>query len=363
MTSERSSRAALVAILTAGLAVAAGIVWPAEIAAQPAPNSRPSSAQPAPKGAVQPDRQKRQTEAAGLRDYVVVKSSVDRSAVWIGDRFSFIVEVECSHGTDILTDDLSRDRLQLDELDILGVEERRDDRGNGRVAYRFVYRLTTYSFEPPVKNIREMRLRYFVRRPGQRTEDIAPEGEVLVPGTQVSVRSLLPDDANFTKYRSDRPPLARSAVFAQMERIGIGLVIVSIVPAALLVFSLERRWRHRRRRQSARKLRHDERVSLDDVRALDVGGEEGRKQVFDQLSALVRKHVTGAWGVNADGLTVAEITAALREAGKSELSAEATSFLDTCEKARYGSAAELPSREACHAAIDRAERLVGLGRA
>jgi hypothetical protein len=139
-------------------------------------------------------------------------------------------------------------------------------------------------------------------------------------------------------------------------------VIVSIVPAVLWGVALQRRWHHRRRRQSARKLRHDERTSLDDVRALDVGAEAGRREAFDRLSALVRKHVTGAWGVSADGLTPAEIAAALSAEGKGEVSAEATAFLDTCEKARFGRSEELPSLSACRAAIDQAEQLIGLGR-
>ncbi len=354
MTSHRVRRAArgrLFAIVSAGFALSAGIAWHAAIAAQPAPLTGPPS-----------DRQLRETQAAGLRDYVAVRSSVDRSAVWIGDRFSFIVDVDCSHGTDILTDDLSRDRLQLQELDLLGVEETREDRGNGRTVYRFTYRLTTYSFYPPTKLIGEMRLRYYARRPGQRPEDIEPAGEVMVPGTMVVVRSLLPDDTNEAKYRSERPPVPRVAALALLQPIGIGLVIVSIVPAVLWMVALQRRWRHRRRRQSVRQLRHDERASLDDVRALDVGAEAGRREAFDRLSALVRRHVTAAWGVSADGLTPAEIASALSAEGKGEVSAEATTFLDTCEKARYGRPENLPPRGACLAAIDQAEQLIGLGR-
>ena len=362
MTSQvlrQAARGCRFAIVSAGLALAAGMVWPSVVAAQPAPKG----AQPAPKAAPQSDRQKKATEGASLRDYVLVKSSLDRSAIWVGDRFAFIVDVECSHGTDILTDDLSRDRLQLDELNILGVEQTREDRGDGRISYRYTYRLTTYSLEPAAKRIGEMRLRYYVRRPGQRSEEIEPAGEVVVPAAMVFVRSLLPDDPSFAKYRNERPPVPRVAALAMLQKIGLGLVIVSIVPAVLWVVALQRKWRHRRRHQSVRKLRHDERASLDDVRALDVDAEEGRKEVFDHLSALVRKHVAGAWGVTAEGLSAAEIASALSAEGKAEVSAEATSFLDTCEKARYGRPEDLPSREACLAAIDRAEQLIGLGRA
>lgn len=303
----------------------------------------------------------RQTEAAGLRDYVVVKSAVDRSAVWIGDRFSFVVDIDCTHGTDILTDDLSRDRLQLQELDVVDVDETREDRGNGHMVYRFAYRLTTYSFHPPTKLIGEMRLRYYARRPGQRPEDIEPAGEIIVPGSMVVVRSLLPDDANDAKYRTTRPPVPRLAAFSLLQPIGIGLVVVSIVPAVFWALAIGRQWHHRRRRPSVRQLRHDERASLSDVRALDVETETGRREAFDRLSALVRQHMTTAWGVNANGLTPAEIAAALSAAGKGSVTGEAIAFLESCENARYGRSEELPARSACVAAIDQAGRLIGLG--
>jgi len=351
MTVHRARRTArLFTIVFAGFALSAGIAWNATLVAQQAPET-----------GSQPENQQEETDERFLRSYVLVRSSVDRSAIWIGDRFSFIVTVECSHGTDILTDDLSRGRLETQELDILGVEETREDRGNGLIIYRVVYHLTTYSFFPATKQIGEMNLRYYVRRPGQRPEDIVPAGDVIVPGATVVVRSLLPDDLDSAQYRYERKPAPRAAAFTLAQPVGIGLVIVSIVPAVLWAVALQREWRHRQRRQSARQLRHDERAALDEVRVLDVEAEAGRREAYDRLSALVRRHVTGAWGVSADGLTPDEIALALSAQGQSDVSAEAVLFLDTCEKARYGRPEELPSRGACQAAIDQAERLIGLG--
>jgi hypothetical protein len=319
------------------------------------------AAQQALENGSQPDNQQQEIDERFLRSYVLVRSSVDRSAVWIGDRFTFTITVECSNGTDIIAEDLSRDRLQMQELDILGVEETREDLGDGLIIYRFVYHLTTYSFRPATKMIGDMDLRYFVRRPGQRPEDIVPAGDVLVPGATIVVRSLLPDSVDSAQYRYERKPAPRAAALTLMQPVGIGLVIASLVPAVLWLLVLLRRLRERQRRQSASRLRLQERAALEELRALDVEDEAGRREMYDRLSALVRGHVSAAWGVSADGLTPDEIAVALSAQGQSDESAAAVVFLDTCDKARYGGPEELPSRDACLAAIDQAAELMGLG--
>lgn len=350
LCARRAVRGRLSAVVLSGIALSAGVAWEAATAAQPAPIARP------------PSGSSRQAPDADLRNYVGVRSSVDRSAVWIGERFSYIVYIGCSHGTDILTDDLSRDRLRLEGLEVLDLEQTREELGDGVIVYRFIYRLTTYRPDPATERIGDMSVRYYLRRPGQRLEDVVPAGEVVVPGALVAVRSLLPDARDTANFRSDQPPLPRAAAFAILQRIGVGMVVVSIVPAALWIAALLRRLRQRRPRQSVRKLRHDEHASLDAVRALDVETDAGRREAFDRLSALVRRHLSGAWGVPADGLTPAEIESALSAHGKGEPSEVATALLDTCEKAKYGRPDQLPSRGACQAAIDQAGQLIGTGR-
>ena len=331
--------------------VVAGIALSAAVAAQQTPETGSPSGNP-PGG----------IDDRFMRSYVIARSSVDRSAVWIGDRFTFTITVECSNGTDILAEDLSRDRLQTQELDILSVEETREDLGDGLIIYRFVYHLTTYSFFPAAKTIGDMELRYYVRRPGQRPEDIVPAGEIIVPGATVVVRSLLPDNLESAQYRYERVPAPRATALTWMQPIGIALVIVSIVPAVIWAVAFLRSLRQRRRRESALQLRLEERAALDELRALDLEDEAGRRTAYDRLSALVRGHVSGAWGVSADGLTPDEIALALSDQGHGEDAAAAVLFLDSCDKARYGTLEELPSSDACRAAFDEAADLIGLGR-
>jgi hypothetical protein len=293
---------------------------------------------------------------------VDVQASLDRSAVWVADRFTYVVQITCRRGLDILTDDLSRDKLRVEGPEILSVDTTRDDRGNGVTAYRIAYHLTTYRFDPPVQKIGELTVRYYVRRPGQRLDDTAPAGEVRVPGASVAVRSLLPDERDTAEFRSARQPEPRRAIFATLQPIGIGLVLVSIVPAVLWGAVLIGRARPKRVQRSARQMRNEERTSMDALRSLDLTSEGGRREAYDRVSALVREHVRHTCGVPAEGLTPPEIGSALSGCGKDIPIDLVTSLLATCERARYGSADQLASADDCSTAIEQASQVIATGR-
>jgi hypothetical protein len=293
---------------------------------------------------------------------VEAHAALDRSAVWVADRFTYVVQITCRRGFDILTDDLSRDKLRLEGPDVLGVDTTRDDRGNGVTAYRIVYYLTTYRFDPPVQKIGELNVRYYVRRPGQRLDDVAPAGEVRVPGASVAVRSLLPDEQDTAEFRSMRPPAPRRAIFASLQPLGLGLVVVSIVPAVLWAAVLIGRARPKRAQRSARQVRNTERTSLDALRSIDLKTEAGRREAYDRVSALVREHLHHTCGVPAEGLTAQEIGPALLARGNEVPVDLVTALLAACERARYGTPDQLASADECRAAIEQAGQVVAIGR-
>ena len=77
---------------------------------------------------------------------IKIRTSVSRTAVWVGDPVTYVVEVECPAKVDILADDLAAERLQLKGLDLLSVEVERDASVPDRVIHRMRYRLA--AFEP-----------------------------------------------------------------------------------------------------------------------------------------------------------------------------------------------------------------------
>ena len=289
---------------------------------------------------------------------VSVRTSLDRTAMFVGDRVTYTIEMTCKRGVDVLADDVSRDKLKLEGLEVVDADTSRRSAADGGTVYSFQYTLTTYRVDAAALTIAPSRVRYAIVRAGQRLETAAPAGDVQVPGATIALRSALPDDPDPSGIRSDKPPPTRPTRFAVLQPIGIGLIIVSIVPAALAIASMARRSVPRRVHRSVRAVRHEERASLDAVRTIGVETVPQRRDVFTRLDALVREHLRDVCGVPGPSLTPADVPRALAGARVNVQPELVASLLATCELARYGPPHEMPSAEACRQAIEQADEIV-----
>ena len=289
---------------------------------------------------------------------VTVRTSIDRTAMFVGDRVTYTIEITCKRGIDILADDLSRDKLKLEGLEVVDGDTTRRTAPDDSTVYTLRYVLTTYRIDAPALTIGPLSVRYAMTRAGQRLEEAAPAGEVQAPGATVAFNSALPDEPDLSSIRSDKPPDARPRRFALLQPIGLGLIIVSIVPALLAIATLARRRERPRVRRSALAVRHDERTSLEAVRTIGVETVQQRRDVFTRLDALVREHLRDVCGVPGQSLTPAEVPFALAGAKATAPVEQVASLLATCELARYGPPPAMPSADACREAIDQAEQLI-----
>jgi hypothetical protein len=289
---------------------------------------------------------------------VQVRSSVDRTALWVGDRVTYTIELTCKRGVEVLADDVSRDKLKLDGLEVVDATTDRMSDRDGAATYQFRYMLTTYRTDTPVLKIAPLTIRYAVRRVGQRMEDAAPAGDVQAPGATLAFRSVVPDEVDPSGIRSDKPPHARLARFGALRAIGIGLVVISIVPALVAVAALARRTRLPRIHRSVRAVRQEKRASLEMVRAVGVESVERRRETFTKLDALVREHLRDACGVPGLSLTPAEVPFALATSRRQMPAELVSSVLATCELARYGPPHTMPSADACKDTIADVSRII-----
>lgn len=291
---------------------------------------------------------------------VRVTSTVDQTAAWVADRITFTVDIVCDRGVDILLDDLAKEKLRVNGLDIISTDSSATTDAAERTTHRLRYVLTTYRVDLPVVSIEPISVRYYARRPGQRLQDMAPAGEVVVPGARVAYRSTLPDAQPAAGLRDRRAEAARHPFFVRAQSVGLALVVVSLAPAAVIgAAALRRRTVRRPGRRSARELRKEKRDTLERLRSLDVGTEEERRRAYDEISAAVRQHVAAAAHVPAPGLTAAELDAALARTRTRVPRESVTALLAACDSARYGPPEALPSAQACRDALARAEEVLG----
>lgn len=308
-----------------------------------------------------PSTSKQPSAPPPVQQQVEVQALLDRTAVWVGDRVTYTIELKCQPGVDILADDLSPDKLKLDGFEVLGNDTDRNVGPGDATTYRFRYYLTTYSVDATTLKIGAMGVRYYVKRPGQRIEDSTEAGEVQLPALVAAVRSLLADDQKTYSVRDARPAAVRPLRYAMLQSVGIGLVVISIAPALLFASMLVRRIRQRGAVRSPRQVREGEQTSLETLRSMDIATPEGRCKVYARLNSLVRDHLRDVCGVQASNLTSAEIGPALSERGARPSAELVTSVLTACEQALYAPVDLLPSAEACRQTMKHAEEVLASG--
>ena len=290
---------------------------------------------------------------------VRARSMVDRTAVWVADRLTFTVDIVCDRGVDILLDDLAKEKLRVNGVEIVGSDSSATTDAAERTTHRLRYILTTYRVDLPVVSVEPISVRYYARRPGQRLQDMAPAGEVVVPGATVALRSTLPDAQPAAGVRDLRPAAERHPLFARAQSIGLALVVISLAPAVVIgAAALRRRTVRRPGRRSAREVKKEKRDTLERLRALDVGTEAERRRAYDEISAAVRQHVAATAHVPAPSLTAAELEAAL-DRTRTRLPRETImALLAASDRARYGPPPAVPSAEATREALASAEAVL-----
>lgn len=291
-----------------------------------------------------------------------VASAVDRTAMWVADRVTFTVEIECAPGVDILPDDVAREKLRLNGLEALSSDVSTSADAADRRVYRINYLLTTYRVDNPSPSIEAMTVRYYARRPGERLQDVAPAGAVQIPGAVLAFRSTLPENQPELTIRDGavgNGAWPRQAFFALAPQIGLALVVISVAPVLVMAAAAVRRRTARQpARRSARQAKQDQRATLERLRSLDVSEEADRRRACDEISAAVRGYVAAHARVPAAALTPAEVDAALASARGRVPRETVVSLLARCDEARYAAPSGVMSAEACRDALSTAEQIL-----
>ena len=292
-------------------------------------------------------------------DPVAVHTSVTKTAVWVGDPIMYVVELRCGPKVDILTDDLEAERLALEGLELLRFDSERDASVPERVTYRMRYELVAYDPEATALKVGAIPVRYHVREPGIRPEDIVPAGEVQVPPIALSLRSTIPEGMA-AELRDDRGVQALPRWIRLARPIGLGLVVLAIAPVAVWGADLVRRARRSRSAGRPRRSRKQLLSELDEIKAATASSPAALREAYARLDAWVRANLQQTTGVAAVALTPAEIGAAVAHPPRTLRMDQVQNVLSACERAKY--APDDPSEDQWRTVLLEAEHAVGADR-
>jgi hypothetical protein len=283
---------------------------------------------------------------------------LSRTAIWVGDPVEFVVEFSLAPSIDVLAEDLAREKIKLEGLEVVTSSNERVADADGRTTHRFRYQFTTYDVGTPALRIEGWPVRYYVRRAGQQPRDAKPVGEVRIPGAVIARRDTLPDDLPNLDLRDEGAAHEIPITLRAARSVGIGLMALAAAPLAIWGAALVHRSRSRVKRPSARTVRAHARSALDELRALDTASESGRREAYGRLDQALRKHLADTRGIPAQALCAEEVAARLQAAGSAQ-SEVAGELLAECERARYGPPDRLPPAERFGAALETAEQILG----
>src|SRR4029079_8692069 len=84
---------------------------------------------------------------------VQVRSSVDRTAAWGADRVTYTIEIRCAPGVDVLLDDLAKEKLCVNGVEIVCSVSSVTTDAADRTTHTLRYVLTTYRVDTPLLTV------------------------------------------------------------------------------------------------------------------------------------------------------------------------------------------------------------------
>ena len=289
---------------------------------------------------------------------VTVRSSVDRTAAWVGDPLTYTLEVVCSPGYDIVQDDLTRDRLPLEGLDVRAASTTRDARNDGVVVYRARFQLASFTPDREGLRIGPLSIRYYRRDADWRINTQLPAGTVAVREEDIALRSTLPESVGLV-LRAAKTPTLLPSFTRVVYPLGVGLIALSLVTVAFgLKGTIGRRRTSTQAQGPARRPSTDYRTALEELRRLeDTTNHEALRHAFGRLDHLLREFL-GEMNIQARSLTLDEIESRVGVGGDVTPAAAVADVLRDCERVRYGGPSQPHSRELLAHALDRAEKVL-----
>lgn len=268
-----------------------------------------------------------------------VHRSTDRSAIWVGDRFRYVVRVQHDPRVRFVTDNLQEGTLNLEPFEVISLEYRQRPAARGWRTLEIDLVLTTYEPEPRQLEIPSFNLFYFVESAVLSPDSDRPAETLIVPATPIALRSTLPEEVS--SIRDAILPPAASFRRRAARPLAIGLLLLAIGLVAPVFFQGRRLQKvqeiSRRRKQAQENLCS----SLARLSARTVPADDQVLEFYEELNRSLREYLSAVSEVATEGKTGRDLAAVysskadLADGFPPEFFPEIPALLQTCEQVRY----------------------------
>jgi hypothetical protein len=270
-------------------------------------------------------------QAVSLPPNMMLTTRLDRTAVWVGDQFHYLIMVEYPADYEFVLDNLTKETVNMDPFQVVDVSKKLVvQKNNGR---KLFVDLTLANFSTgESQQIPQFTLYYFEKSKTASVDQAAAES-LTVPGPVIGIRStLLPkpndirDAVTLNSWNHPRwifPTLAWACVLILIA--GSGREVVLFVKRVKA-----RKGPDRRKAMEAVRVRWTNTVPSDFTDAKTC------LSFYDRSSHDIKEYVGYYMETDTMGLTVEEVQDEMQRFGaKPDFAMRVAKVLDVCERSRY----------------------------
>jgi hypothetical protein len=344
-TGRTLSRFAIAAALSLAFSLASTATW-----AQQTPSASTSQrAKPAPKAAV---------ETPPSPPGISYSTTLDRTAVWVGDQFHYLITVDYSSQYEFVLDNLNQQNVNMDPFPVIDVAKTVTPLGNGKNRLLLDITLSSFALTQTDARIPQLSLYYFQHDQHAGGPEQAAAESLTVLGPTIGLRSTLPpmpadirDSVSVTGWER-----ARWIVPA------VGYITLAILLAWLgwetFLFVKKRRIVQG----------PDRRISMKTVRArwasavpADFSDSQTTMEFFDRSYQDVKEYLGYYLETDTVSLTAEEVKEEMKRFGaSSDVTQKAAKVLGTCEAVRYSEDGMASSAESARSIAQDVRELLAL---
>jgi len=258
---------------------------------------------------------------------------LDRTAVWVGDQFHYLIMVEYPSDFEFVLDNLTREMVNMDPFQVIDVTKNLVVQKDS--TRKLFVDLTLANFSTGQASIQIPQFTLFYFRKANRTTgvDQADAESLTIPGPVIGIRSTLPS----------QPEDIRDAVaLNSWERNRWLIPAAAWICGAILVVGLGREMTLFVRRMKARK-GPDRRKAMEAVRARWISGIPSKFTDASTCSGFyvhsyhsLKEYIGYYLDTPTMGLTAEEMRDEMQRLGaKPDLAEKVTKVLETCERLQY----------------------------